>query len=396
MTVAGLHSLSLRRLFQPRHSAAALLAGLLLIVQPASAADNSADAARLEELKTEIAKLQQWLNQASDEHSKISSTLQKTDKDINELSRKIEETRRLLQEEQARLKKLFQDQAQLSELQAVHRARLQAQVQAAYRLGSNSPVKLLLNQDDPEQARRMLTWFSYVNHARMEQIELAMSELQRLDHIKEEIAAQESRLHDTEANLLQQTDQLSEQKQQQQGLLISLQQQMKDEQQRLRSKQADRARLESLLQEVQTLVEKSPRKNDARPFASLKGLLPQPVGGKLLAAYGSPHDEGPGHWQGWLIGAPDGSKIKAVHHGRVVYADWLRGYGLLMILDHGNGFLTLYAHTETLQYDVGAWVNQGDVIGTVGRSGGQSRTGLYFEIRRSGQAQNPAAWISRK
>lgn len=377
-------------------SALALLAIALLVGQPASAADNSADEARLEELKVEIAKLQQWLNQASDEHSKLSSSMQKTDKDIDELSRKIEETRRLLQEEQAQVKKLYQEQAQLNELQAAHRARLQAQVQAAYRLGSNSPVKLLLNQDDPEQARRMLTWFGYFNNARIQQIDVAISELQRLEHIREDIAAEEARLHQSEAELLQQTDSLATSKQEQQRQLASLQQQMQSEQQRLRSKEADRKRLESLLQEVQTLVEKSPRKTDARPFASLKGQLPKPVEGKLLASFGSPHSEGPGSWQGWLISAPEGNKIKAVHHGRVVYADWLRGYGLLMILDHGDGFLTLYAHTQTLQYGVGSWVNQGDVIGTVGMSGGQSQAGLYFEIRKRGQPQNPAGWLSRK
>jgi murein hydrolase activator len=369
------------------------LSGLLVTPTTFAAED---DAARLEALKADIARLQEWLNQASSEHDKLASSLQTTDKDINDLSRKIEETQRLLQEEQASLKKSYHDQSRLRELEAGHRARLQAQIRAAHRLGGDSPIKLLLNQDDPQLAQSMLTRFGYFNRARIEQISLAVTELQRLARISDEIAAQEQQLRNTENALILQNQQLAQSRQTQKQLLASLEARVMSEKDRLRSKEADRKRLESLLQEVRTLVEKSARKNDARPFKSLKGQLPRPAQGKLLAGFGSANHEGTGNWEGWLISAAEGSDIRAVQHGRVVYSDWLRGYGLLMIIDHGDGYLTLYAHNQTLLYDVGAWVNQGDLIGTVGRSGGQRDATLYFEIRYRGKPLNPVSWIRRK
>jgi septal ring factor EnvC (AmiA/AmiB activator) len=269
-------------------------------------------------------------------------------------------------------------------------------VLAAYRLGGDSPIKMLLNQDDPQQAQRMLTYFSYFNRARMDEIHHTLSELARLEHIADAIVAQEQQLQATQQSLDQKNSRLNEQKQKQNKLLAQLNQQMSSEKTRLAQKQADRKRLEALFDEVQTLVEKSPRKQDVRPFKALKHQLPRPLAGRIIAAYGNPNTEGVGRWEGWLIAAPEGTSIRAVHHGRVVYSDWLRGFGLLMILDHGDGYMTLYAHNQTLMYDVGAWVNQGDVIGAVGRSGGLQEPRLYFEIRYRGKPQDPSAWLVKK
>jgi septal ring factor EnvC (AmiA/AmiB activator) len=359
-------------------------------------AEEAGDAAKLQALKQDIAKLQQWLNEASAEHSKLSESLRNTDQDIGAITRKIEETRRLLKEEQDRLKKLRQDQAQLNELRSRHTLRLKEQLQAAYRLGGDSPIKMLLNQDDSQQAQRMLSYFGYFNRARMEEINHTLSELTRLEHIADEIIAQEQQLQRTQQSLDQKNRQLTQQKKKQNRLLAQLSQQMTSEKSTLARKQADRKRLESLFDEVQTLVEKSPRKQDVRPFKALKRSLPRPLAGRIIAAYGNPNTGGVGRWEGWLIAAPEGTNIQAVHHGRVVYSDWLRGFGLLMILDHGDGYMTLYAHNQTLMYDVGAWVNQGDVIGAVGRSGGLQEPRLYFEIRHRGKPLDPAAWLVKR
>ncbi|MDO6681890.1 peptidoglycan DD-metalloendopeptidase family protein [Oceanobacter sp. 5_MG-2023] len=359
-------------------------------------AEEAGDAAKLQALKQDIAKLQQWLNEASAEHSKLSESLRNTDQDIGAITRKIEETRRLLKEEQDRLKKLRQDQAQLNELRSWHTLRLKEQLQAAYRLGGDSPIKMLLNQDDSQQAQRMLSYFGYFNRARMEEINHTLSELTRLEHIADEIIAQEQQLQRTQQSLDQKNRQLTQQKKKQNRLLAQLSQQMTSEKSTLARKQADRKRLESLFDEVQTLVEKSPRKQDVRPFKALKRSLPRPLAGRIIAAYGNPNTGGVGRWEGWLIAAPEGTNIQAVHHGRVVYSDWLRGFGLLMILDHGDGYMTLYAHNQTLMYDVGAWVNQGDVIGAVGRSGGLQEPRLYFEIRHRGKPLDPAAWLVKR
>jgi len=378
-----------------KHLLAGLLCSVLIVISSAANAEDS-DAAKLKALKEDIAKLQQWLNEASAEQSRLAKDLQKTDKDIGTTARQVDTIRSQLQQEQDRLKKLQQDQQQLDELRSQHTRRLRQQLQAAHRLGSDGPIKALLNQSDPQQAQRMLKYYGYFNDARIDQIQHTISELQRLATIEDAIRESQQKLLTTRTSLDQQTRELGQRKQQQQQLLAKLDQQMSSEKQRLQQKQADRKRLESLLENVQTLVEKSPRRNDARPFKSLKRKLPQPLSGKVVAAFGNPNVGGAGKWEGWLMAAPEGQPIQAVHHGRVVYSDWLRGFGLLMVIDHGDGYMTLYAHNETLMYDVGDWVNSGDVIGAVGRSGGLKEPRLYFEIRYKGRPQDPAAWLARK
>lgn len=371
-----------------------LLAGLALtlLCTPVRADDE----AKLKSLKAEIARLEQWLNSARDEYSQLNDALRKSDLEIAELSKQIAATRRQLQEEQDRLKKLRQEQGQLRQLQDQHRQRLAEQIRTAQRLGNEGPVRLLLNQDDPQQAQRMLRYFSYFNSARIRHIQDILAELTRLDQIAELIVQQEQALQHTEQQLLDDNRRLTAQKQEQRTLLASLQQKMNTEQKRLTQKQADRKRLEDLLSEVQTLLINSPRREDARPFTALKGKLPRPVNGRVTHAFGNRNAGGLSRWEGWLIDAREGEPVHAIHHGRVVYSDWLRGFGLLTIIDHGQGYLSLYAHNQTLQRAVGSWVNQGDVIATAGRSGGQDEAGLYFEIRYKGRPQDPAVWLKRQ
>ncbi|MAD47128.1 MAG: peptidase M23 [Oceanospirillaceae bacterium] len=370
-----------------------LLCGLVLaaLSAPASADDE----AKLEALKAEIAKLEQWLNSAKDEFSDLNEKLRQSDEEIAALSKQIQDTRSQLAEEKARLKKLRQEQGQLRELQQQHRKHLAGQLRAAQKLGNEGPVKLLLNQDDPQQAQRMMRYFSYFNAARIDHIRDIIAELTRLDQIAELITRSEQKLVKTEQNLIAENRRLEQGKKKQQQLLASLKSRMNSEQKRLSQKQADRKRLESLLDEVQTLLETSPRKNDARPFRALKGKLPMPVDGRITHAFGNRTPDGKSRWEGWMMSAYDGEPIHAVHHGRVVYSDWLRGFGLLTILDHGNGYLSLYAHNQALMHSVGQWVNQGDTIATAGRSGGLDKPGLYFEIRYKGRPLDPAAWVKR-
>ena len=371
------------------------IASIFLVLLSASCPVFASSEAELEALRADIAKLQQWLNQASDEYGKISAQLGETDEEIAELARMIDATKKKLEEEQARLKKLRRQQKQLDELQASYRLRLKQQLQAAHRVGSEGPIKLLLNQDDPQQAQRMLTYFRYFNRARMAQIQQTIQELDKLARIEDVIHEQENSLRATRSQLSKQRLAVQQKKHQQKKLLVSLQQQIRTQQQKLTQKEADRKRLEKLLDEVRSLVENSNFKTDARPFKSLKRKLPKPVSGRVLHAFGQRNTEGVGRWQGWMLDVPEGTPVKAVHHGQVVYSGLLRGFGLLLIIDHGDDYLTLYAHNEALLYDVGSWVNQGEMIATSGQSGGIMEPRLYFEIRYKGRPQDPAAWLKR-
>lgn len=374
-----------------RHGLFSVLCAALLLAAPAHANDE----ARLEALKAEIRKLETWLRDAQKESGQLTESLRQSDLDIARLSRKIEETRQQLAEENDRLKKLRQEQGQLRELQARHRQHLSEQLRAVQRLGNDGPVKLLLNQDDPQQAQRMLRYFTYFNDARIARIRHILSELTRLDNLATLIQTTEQQLRQTEQQLLQSNRTLQQRKQEQQQLLTRLQREVSSEQQRLKQKEADRKRLESLLNEVQTLLDNSPRRTDARPISALRGKLPRPLSNRVLQGFGSPLSDGPGRREGWLLDAREGDSVRAIHHGRVVFADWLRGYGLIIIVDHGEGYLSLYAHNQSLLRDVGNWVNQGDVIASAGRSGGSEQASLYFEIRYRGRPQDPAVWLKR-
>lgn len=355
------------------------------------------DEQRLEALQKEIQQLQQWLNTAKDEYSQLDQSLRQSDLSISKINRQIEETRIQLQEEQQRLKKLRLEQGQLQQLQQQHRHYLIEQIQAAHKMGEQSPIKLLLHQDDPQQAQRTMRYFAYFNEARIERIRFILNELDRLNRLADIIIAQERQLRATEATLLRQNRQRQAHQQEQQQLLTRLAQQMQNEQQSLQRKEADRQRLEQLLNEVSTILSNSARRDDERPFRQLRGQLPRPVqNARVLGAFGQRDNQTRIRWEGWLMRTSEGQTIHAVHHGQVVFADWLRGFGLVIIIDHGQGYLSLYAHNQTLFRDVGAWVNQGDIVASSGRSSSTEQPQLYFEIRYKGKPQDPAAWLQRR
>ena len=362
----------------------------LFIISPVWADD---DEARLNELKSEIKKLEQWLNSAKDEYADLNKALKQSDEEIGALLKQIQQTQTQLREEQARLKKLRLEQTQLHQLQTEHQRHLSQQVIASRNMGDESALRLWLAQDDPQQSQRLMRYFSYFNQARVENIEHTMAELVRLDQIAELIVQQEQALKSTEQSLLNKNKTLSSKRKDQQRILANLSKKMNTESQRLTQKQADRKRLENLLAEVETILANSPRQNDERPFSKMKGKLPRPVAGRVLKAFGNANSDTMSRWEGWQISVQEGAEVRAIHHGRVVFSDWLRGFGLLLIIDHGQGYLSLYAHNETLLRDVGSWVNGGDVVAAAGRSGGLTDPALYFGIRYQGRPQDPAVWI---
>ena len=157
----------------------------------------------------------------------------------------------------------------------------------------------------------------------------------------------------------------------------------------------DRAELEQLLAAVEQTIANIDIPTDYKPFGSLKGQLPWPVSGKPSNRFGNRRNNTTMRWQGLAISASEGSRVEAIHYGRIVFADWLRGSGLLVIIDHGDGYMSLYAHNQTLLRDVGEWVSAETPISTVGDSGGLSKPALYFEIREKGKPVNPAHWFRR-
>jgi septal ring factor EnvC (AmiA/AmiB activator) len=355
-------------------------------------ADEQAD---LDKLQQEINKLQLWLKNTESEHDKLNQQLRLSDEKIGALAKKIDETRNQLNAERTRLKKLKAEQSQLRVLKSEQKKQLAKQLTGAQKIGNQGSIKVLLNQDDPQQISRMLKYYEYFNQARMESIQTLIINLKRLNNIEDEILTQQNKLIKTENSLLEKNKQLNNEKQQHKQLLASLEKRRQQKNSDLSQKQKDQKRLQQLITEVATLLVNSARKQDARPIRSLKGKLPRPAKGRIVKAFGNYNAQSRSKWQGWLIKGYAGSAITAVHHGRIVFSDWLRGFGLLLIIDHGDGYLSLYARNQSLLKSVGDWVYQGENIATLGSSGGFKEPRLYFEIRHKGKPQDPASWLKR-
>lgn len=367
----------------------------LLVSQLTSVAyaDEQADLAKLQQ---EIKKLQSWLKKTESEYDNLNQQLRLSDEKIGATAKKIDTTRTQLNKERARLQKLKAEQRELTTLKAEQKKQLAKQLNGAQKLGNQGSIKVLLNQNDPQQVSRMLKYFEYFNQARIESIQTLIENLKRLNNIENEILEQQNALTKTEQSLLKKNKQLNDDKKHHEKLLSSLEIQRKKKTSDLSQKQKDQKRLQQLITEVSTLLANSSRKQDARPIKTLKGKLPRPSKGRIIKAFGNKNAQARNTWRGWLVKGFEGSSITAIHHGRVVFSDWLRGFGLLLIIDHGDGYLSLYARNQSLLKSVGDWVYQGENIATLGASGGFTEPRLYFEIRHNGIPQDPASWLSRQ
>ncbi len=272
---------------------------------------------------------------------------------------------------------------------------LQVQIRSAYAMGGMEKLKLFLNQQDPARLNRILVYYGYLNRERMGKLELAKQALQDLTFLVDE-----------QKNVVGDLQQLSEQKLAEQAKLKNAKQKRTVLLTRLNKEHLSRQeklvllkRKESELRKLIRSLEKEDRYNDSfftasdKPFALQKGNLIWPVQGELSQKFGS--SRGAGKWDGVLIEAREGSDVRSIASGRVVYSDWLKGYGLLVIIDHGKGYMTLYAFNQSLYRKVDERVKQGDVVASVGKSGGRDRAGLYFAIRKKGKPLNPVRWCRK-
>ncbi|MBE0435581.1 MAG: peptidoglycan DD-metalloendopeptidase family protein [Methylomicrobium sp.] len=285
---------------------------------------------------------------------------------------------------------------------------LSHQVKAAYAMGRKEKLKLMLNQEDPALSSRIMVYYDYLNKARLEKLTgigqtvIELTELERENLKESQLLEQTLQLKKTEQEALDRS------RLQRKELLARLEKDYSSSKLRLSQLREGEARLQKLVNGLQQAAIKQPFEPEpgkpvikqqepvdwpVKPFASSQGDLPWPVKGQLVKKFGSPRLGS--RWDGVLIGAGEGTEIRAVSAGKVVFADWLRGYGLLTIIDHGNGYMTLYAFNQSLYKSVGDRVAPGDVIASVGKSGGRNKAGLYFGIRKNGKPVDPVRWCRK-
>jgi septal ring factor EnvC (AmiA/AmiB activator) len=349
---------------------------------------------RLKQLKTEISSLNNELERKRTALSSEQKLLKVADLEIQASAlelRKLESTR---QEHERELSAL--DAERMDYLDSLERRReiLAEQIMAAYRLGRESRLKLVLNQDSPALLSRMLAYYDYFSRSQADQINELRQVLQTLDQMQEKIDMELSALDEVQKRRQAVLDEITDQRNQRQAVIEKLASRIDTDEARLTELQQNRQDLEQLLTKLSDALADIPTElGQQNGLLNLKGKMPIPVRGRVKHAFGQPRTAGL-RWQGWLIDTDTGSEVKPVAYGRVAYSDWLRGYGLLMIIDHGDGFMSLYANNESLLREVGDWVEPGSSISTVGTSP-VNGNGLYFEIRKDGKAMDPAIWLKR-
>lgn len=377
---------------------AAALAGCWLWAGTAAAAAPTraeADARKTEEqlqaVKAEIERVSREVSGEQVERDRLSRELKSAELSVGRARESWVDVRRERAEGAARRAALAAEQkARAAELRD-NRAALAGQMRAAYLIGRQEPLKLLLNQKDPALAGRMFAYYSYFGRARAGQIKLIEDDVQRLAELDQQLAAEDARLAELEQQQRSQLLSLEQAREQRAHVLANLEAQSHTRAQNLERLKSQQAGLEKLLRELRAALERFPVEgNDA--FTRLRGKLAWPVSGHLLARFGESRAGGV-RWDGVLVATERGTPVKAVCAGRVIYADWLPGLGLLAIVDHGDGYLSLYGHNERLYKAVGEQVAAGDTLAAAGDSGGSSRPELYFEIRKGGKPVDPRPWF---
>jgi septal ring factor EnvC (AmiA/AmiB activator) len=375
---------------------------LLILVMPTSAVaqEEGAGVAKikeqeLEEVREKISDLKKSMDKSARDRDRLTQDLQKAEVAIAEKRLRLKDLERERAYSGRRLQELDAAIAERESELAVESDHLSAQVRSAYMSGSQEKIKLLLNQRDPAQLGRMMAYYRYFNDYRSDNITVVTQRIRELAALQSEVAAEEARLADLARIRGAELEKLASAQQERQTLLAALKDRMAAEGREIERLAAQEKDLARLIAELTSILSDYPITSE-EPFSEHRGRLTWPVAGTLLRDFGQPRVGGQLKWNGVVLAAPRGREVRSVYHGRVAFSDWLAGMGLLVIVDHGEGYMTLYGYNETILKNAGDWVAPGDVIATVGDSGGQTEAGLYFEIRQGTQPLNPRRWVTRR
>ncbi|MEO1034419.1 MAG: peptidoglycan DD-metalloendopeptidase family protein [Pseudomonadota bacterium] len=369
---------------------------VLVFLLPALASAQTALKEReLAKVRGQIQELSAELAKKNRERSRLHDEVESAEAALGRARERLTQTDNELDRVQQRLVQVRSDEARRRKELSVERDFLARQLRALYVSGRNERLRLLLNQQDPAELGRRTTYYRYLNSNRQQNITRVSNQLAELAELRARTEAAEA---DLEALSRRRRDDLAREQAAMSDRAASLaklsaeiatQGGMMDE---LKAREAD---LDRLVSELNGILEDYPISTE-RPFAELRGALTWPVAGRRLHDFGQPRDGSELTWNGVVLATDRGTEVRAIYHGRVAYAEWLPRLGLLIVLDHGDGYLSLYGHNDSLLRAVGDWVGAGDVIATVGDSGGQIEPALYLELRRGRETLNPNRWIRRR
>ena len=349
---------------------------------------------KLAELQAELRARQQVLENNKASAQELENVLKKSELEIAKVAKALSTTRQALQNVEQEQSKLEEEQEGLKAAIRNQQSLLSSQLKSAFMAGHYDYAKMLFYQDDARTFERIITYYQYVAKARQEEIESFRRNVARLEEVNAE-------LDEKAQSLLA----LREEQEGQRAVLITRQDDRKttlkkinktiaSENQKIASLQADEQALKEAIEAAQIAAERAAREAEVsmNGLVKLKGKMSAPVKGRIRNLFGS-RRQGQVSWKGIVIDGAEGDPVNSIAPGRVLYADWLRGFGLVAIVDHGEGYMRVYGHNQALLKQAGDDVRQGERIALVGRSGGQEYPNLYFEIRHKGKALNPRAWL---
>lgn len=346
---------------------------------------------RLEALKDQIVQLKKSLTSKSSEIADLEDQLAEREIAAGTLKSRVHTLEAEITALEGEVTQLRNRQQALEKYRAEQQAMIAREINAAHRLGRSEPIKLLLNQEDPHQMARTLKYYQYLVKARRDKIEQFERTLAELESVEQDIATKQQDLVRAKEQNAVELAKLAAEQEKRRTIIADLNKVLSDDNSRLGKLNQERTQLEDLIARLeQEIHDLGPQATE--PFDKVRGKLPWPVKGRVSQQFGSTRSQDL-KWTGWLIDASEGVPVKAVYNGRVAFSSYLRGHGLLIILDHGDGYLSLYAHNSLLLKEVGDWVQSGDAVAQAGTTGGLTSSALYFEIRHNGKPQDPKRWL---
>lgn len=350
----------------------------------------------LERVRSRIRALQSSLKDQKSKHSSVLSQLRATEQKISELARGIRNVQASIRRQENKVTATRAETVATRDDLNEERRVLARQIRSAYIIGRQERTKLVLNQEDPDALGRVFQYYDYVNRARSERIG-------RIQRSIEKLAVLETRLGGElqELNVLKDDQEKSlatlEAGREQRNLVVSkLEERISDQEGRLQQLRSDEVALEELLGSLRDVLADIPIDlGETLSFPKQKGKMPWPAKGRILASFNSSKGVGDLRWKGIWISAKEGKPVSAIAGGRVAYVGWMHRYGLIVVLEHGDSYFSLYGHNQTTTRNVGEWVGMGETIATVGDTGGQPKSGVYLEIRKGKKPINPKRWLKQ-
>ena len=347
----------------------------------------------LENLRQRMSELRQKIEKKQEEKNSATKFLKDIEVRIGERAYVLKKINRHLRKKKRELKKLKKQHRKTLNKLASQRNILSEQIRSSYMIGRQEYLKLLLNQENPAAIGRTLTYYDYFHKARSHHIDEAVVTIEKLNHLTLQVKTKTEELKSSRKQQRVEKQKLEDDFIDRSIVIKQMEEEITKQGNRMKTFVANEQLLQELLKEIRNIMPSMLTEIDKREtFAKRRGQLKWPVKGKVKRLFGKSRQAANIKWNGVLIPSREGKDVKAISHGRVAYADWLRGYGMLVIIDHGDGYMTLYGYNQALYKETGDWVEEGEVIATVGRSGGQLKSALYFEVRVNGKPSNPTKW----